>query len=475
MQPSSKKAYRHRFAYGAWINDLRNEPLPLEGWPAPQLDDECIDSIIRSLDVQSEAGFSQLALWGLFSTYGYPPDIVSVLNKDRRRRLQRLFRAARERGMKIMFGMGVMTWGYDAIMAADESVRGVATGPDGKLVPSVHAMCGANEKSWGYVNKILDFALSEFDFGGVHLESADQGWCACPECAGKDGVVGYNVRLNIRCADYIKSKWPDKVVTSTDINWTPSFFTREEMDHCVRLSSHIDCFMDQCVYLVNRKDRRDFIKRLQCPYALTGGINFYPSVRLDRHSYFLPYARTAATQIKREYEEGVRGALVYEGPINNPGTEVSVAVVGRMLCDVDRDVEATIAEVIKRYYKPRNERAHKKLVELFLKAEDAYFDQFEGRVQRFRERFNIDPKYVDGVEDLDRFFMLDDLFATSPGPAEWLREPTLDAKGRQEYKKGLISILRDLPSIEGQFDDTGRIANIKRAIIITLTLINTIG
>lgn len=29
-------------------------------------------------------------------------------------------------------------------------------------------------------------------------------------CAGKDGVVGYNARINAKTADYIKSKWSEK-------------------------------------------------------------------------------------------------------------------------------------------------------------------------------------------------------------------------------------------------------------------------
>jgi hypothetical protein len=51
----------------------------------------------------------------------------------------------------------------------------------------------------------------------------------------------------------------------------------------------------------------------------------------------------------------------------------------------------------------------------------------------------------------------------------------LDAAGRQAYKTGLIEILKDLPEIEGRCDDGGRLAKIKRALIFTLNLINTIG
>ena len=60
--------------------------------------------------------------------------------------------------------------------------------------------------AFGGKYKIIDFVLGNFDFAGVHLESCDLGCCHCPQCAGKDGVVAYNARVNRKTADYIKSK-----------------------------------------------------------------------------------------------------------------------------------------------------------------------------------------------------------------------------------------------------------------------------
>ena len=48
-------SYPYRIAFGAWINDLRMTPLPLENWPAPQFDDEAVASAIRAMDVQAQA------------------------------------------------------------------------------------------------------------------------------------------------------------------------------------------------------------------------------------------------------------------------------------------------------------------------------------------------------------------------------------------------------------------------------------
>ena len=81
--------YRYRVAFGAWINDLRSTPLPLENWPAPQFDDVSVESAIRAMDVQGPAGFNLLDVWGLFATYGWPPDILSAVDVERRGRIER--------------------------------------------------------------------------------------------------------------------------------------------------------------------------------------------------------------------------------------------------------------------------------------------------------------------------------------------------------------------------------------------------
>jgi hypothetical protein len=180
--------YTYRIAFGAWINDMRSTPLPTHDWPAPVLDDETVAGITRALEVQAAAGFTHLDVWGLFATFGWPVDIVSALDAERRRRIGQVLTAARDRGITLSYGMGVYSWGYDRIIEADPAVRGKQA--DGS--PHPHAMCGASDRSFEYVRRILDFVLGEFDFGAIHLESCDLGCCECPECVGKAGKVDYN-------------------------------------------------------------------------------------------------------------------------------------------------------------------------------------------------------------------------------------------------------------------------------------------
>ncbi len=275
---SGDRGYKYRVAFGCWINDMRSEALPLQQWPAPHLDDVTMSSVLAAMDVQARAGFNYLDVWGLFATYGYPPDITGAFDdKDRAARVTRLIEEGSRRGLKFLFGMGLFSWGYDQIIRADPGVRG----RDKAGKPMDHVMCGATEKAWGYVEKILDAALSRFDFGGVHLESADLGWCQCPECGGKYGTVGYNVRLNIRAADYIKRKWPGKVVTCIPINWLGgsgrSHFDQAEQDRIIELSRHVNCFMDQgwTGTFIAEDRRKAFIERLHCDYGTSGGLWVY--------------------------------------------------------------------------------------------------------------------------------------------------------------------------------------------------------
>jgi hypothetical protein len=466
-------AYKYRVAFGCWINDMRNDPLPLENWPAPQVDDEAIRSAIAALDVQSAAGFNYLDVWGLFATTGYPPDVTSAFaDPDRRRRVRELIKAATDREIKVIFGMGLMSWGFDQIINADPTVRGKTVSGQ----PAAHAMCGASEKAWAYVQKVLDCALAEFDFGGVHLESADMGWCQCPQCAGKYGTVGYNIRLNIRAADYIKKNWPERIVTTIVINWLNDtgrrYFNEDDKTQIVELSKHIDCFMDQGhrgTYLADAQ-RKEFIPKLHCPYGTSGGVFLYPDARWDRSSYFLPYAKRTGNAIKQHYEGGVRGSMFYQGPVSNPSTEINIAVGGRILANTVRSVDDALAESLELYYKPKSGVALKKLMNIFLRAEDSYCGQWDPAAFEALRGKNSSWAGPPGEFELDEH-----LFGHSPGPATYLLEPCLNAAGREACKNGLISILRDLPAIENAFDDHGRIDKIRRGIIITLNFLNTIS
>ena len=105
LRDERRPAHECRITFGAWINDLRTDPLAVDHWPAPQFDDASLESAIRAVDLQGPGGFNLLDVSGLFATYGWSPRIVSAVDSDRRRRIRRLIRAATARGLK-----AVLVW-----------------------------------------------------------------------------------------------------------------------------------------------------------------------------------------------------------------------------------------------------------------------------------------------------------------------------------------------------------------------------
>lgn len=463
----STNAYDYRIAFGAWVNDMRLEPLPLEDWPAPQMDDETVRSVLKAMDLQSKYHYNCLDAWGLLATTAWPLNLGDGVDNDRRRRVKKIVAEAHNRGIKVIYGMGTYSWGYNKIIENDPSLT--AKNRDGSLNKS--ALCDANPKSFEWVKKILDFVLSEFDFDGIHLESFDLGGCFCPECAGKAGVVDYHSRINGKTAEYIRSKWPEKFINVIPIGWAMDSnerFTEADKKAIIELSKHIDGFYDQGWHgtYIPPEDSAAFIKQLHCTYGTSGGRWVYPGQRWDRESFFIPHMKHQATAFKEQFTLGARGIMHYQGPVNNPGTEVNIACGGLISYDTSQNIEDVVAQVIEELYRPQNDNAYKKLVQIFLKGEDAYFDQWGDSVERFRKYWNTGPAGE---------FYMDNLFGDSPGPAGYLTNPVyLDGAGRLEYKKALLPLLGDLQGIEGSFKDCGRIKALKRSMMFTLTLLNTI-
>jgi len=121
-----KRCYPDRMAFGAWINDVRSQPLALDKWPPVVLDDTAEQSLVETMDLQAASGYNVFDVFGFFAAYGWPVDIVSAVDKDRDKRVRRILKAAHERGIKLIYGLGVYSWGFDEIIKSDAEVRGLA-------------------------------------------------------------------------------------------------------------------------------------------------------------------------------------------------------------------------------------------------------------------------------------------------------------------------------------------------------------
>jgi hypothetical protein len=460
-----RQAITDRMAFGAWINDVRTEPLPFDSWPPVVLDDIAEQSIIRTMDLQARWGYNRFDLFGLFAAWGWPVDIVSAVDKDRDARVRRLLKAARSRGLKLIYGLGVYSWGFDKIIEHDPAVRG----------PNPHAMCASKEESWEWQKKIIDFIL-RYDFDGYHLEASDLGRCTCNACLQQWPVMAtYYNRITARCAEYIRHQAPDKFLAAITISWADwnTGFTEEDKTHLVQLSSKVDALLDQGHHgqYIKPAERKAFIDRLHCRFGTSGGFWVYPPFRCHRQRWFLPYTRKTGAHIQQLYADGGRTVLYYQGPVTNPGAEVNVAFGGRIMSDVQRDTTDVLAEVLQDLYRPKTPQAQRKLLEVFRLAEEAYFQNLD---------YDADGIHLKGLPaypgpgELHIGFGIGLAGGVSAVPV-YLLEPNLNDQGRAAYAQGLQTCLKQVCDIEAQVGAVERMQRLKSSIYHALDDVITIA
>jgi len=456
----SNREYNYRIAFDVWINDVRNESMPLENWPYGVLDDRTVDGIIRALDAQAASGYNIIDPIGFWSTYGWPVDIKSAADKDRVRRINQILKAAHDRKIKVItFPSGIMNWGLDEIIKQNPAVQS-----DNK-----HIMNPLREESWQWGYRIFDYVMDNYDFDGFHLESADQGRCRTNECMEKwPDSVAYHCYVTGRMAEHIRQKKPSALLIATIQNFSTwgQGLNEAQKAYLVDLSKKVDCLVDQGhrgTY-IPPSEQPSFIKSLHCAYGTSGGIWVYPPQRWDRNRWFLPYTARCGKHIADLYNAGGRGIMYYQGPVVNAGTEVNIAFGGRIMKKPDRSIDDVLSDTLEALYRPKNQAAHRKLIGVFQTAEASYFDQWNEQ-----EILGQDKRGIPGE------LHLTNLFGASPGPATYLMEPYLNTAGRLKYKEGLVSSLRILQDVEAQFDDRDRIGRIKEGISEALVDLNNIA
>ena len=434
--------------------------MPGVAWPCGVLDDQTVEDIIACLEVQSRAGFNEFDIFGLFATTAWSPDVRSTVGSERRGRVNRILTAAHDLNIDVLCGLGVYSWGFDKIIAQDPRVRRGSA-------PSV--MCACEPAAWDWMKEVIHYILDEFDVDGFHLESADQGRCDCPACS-KQGDVEYHCRVTQRAAEYIRAHWPDAVLLVNMCGFMRPLrkVKDEELPYLAELSRHIDTLIDPGHFgcFIDEASRRRVVQRLHCSFGTCGGIWVYPPQGWDRLRWFLPHTAQSARHFKRLYDEGCRATEYYAGPTINPGVEVNIACGGRIMTNVDRNGNEILAEVIESLYKPSTTSTRDRLVDVFLRAESAYFDNWNPQP--------VGPEEAPGELTLEPLAGID-----PPGPAVYLssdhRGTLMDATGRAAYKRELLGILDEIPAVKGNVDDGGRTERIETCIRNVVSDIESFG
>ena len=436
------KGFEHRALVG-WISEFSSRPLH-EPWPVIKLDDEMMSDFYEIFDLCKQAGFDKMVIWGLFVSRRWPVPLAQAVDAQRRRRIQELLDAAHERGIQILSGLGVYSWGFEEII---EKFPQVSKG-------SPRVMCASVPESEKWMQQVVDFVLSDFDLDGVQMQSADQNRCQCSECQ-KLGEVEYHAMLNDNTAQYIRSKWRDKIITVN--NWGLSFANPDDMPNLQRMTKAVDILID---YNNSAHSyRKQLIGNLDCAYGTLAGVSVGPPQRWERTKWLLPTTTTNVPYLRTLHDDGGRAVEQFTVALSNPGGEVTLRFSGKLLSDVNRSPDAILREAIEECFEPKDSATTDGLMEVFQRAENGFFSN-SGRNYGSVGLFYIDGGLFPGEQGDRETYLLrmsvDDLnnyereMQTALGQLEQIRSG-IGKMNKWEYiRQSLNTVLSDIKRLRGK-------------------------
>jgi hypothetical protein len=359
-------------------------------WPVITLDDQMMGDFGEIFDLCKQVGFDKMVIWGLFVSRRWPAQIEQSVDEKRRRRIQELLDAAHERGIRILSGLGVYSWGFEEIIEKFPKLSR----------DNPRAMCASEPESEEWMRKVVDFAFSDFDLDGVQMQSADQGRCKCKDCE-KWGDVEYHAVLNDNTAQYIRSEYRDKVIAIN--NWGLSFANPDDIPHLQRMTRAVDILVDY-----NNSAgayRKQLINSLDCAFGTLAGVSVGPPQRWERTKWFLPTTITNVPYLRELYDDGGGAVEQFTVALSNPGGEVTLRFMGKMLSDLSRSQDAVLREAIAECFEPKDSATTDGLIEVFHHAENGYF-QSAGQNHGPVGLFYIDGGLFPGPEgDRERYLL----------------------------------------------------------------------
>jgi hypothetical protein len=359
--PVPRTAFRHR-GYLGWITDLATQPDPQADWPSMRLDEPLLEDYRRTFDLLPRLGFNEVVIWGLYVSRAWPVDLPRSVPPERGARVERLIELAHQRGLRVYSGLGLYSWGFDQIIQAHPQLsRG-----------NPQVMCACEPEAWEWMRRVIDFVFERFPIDGVSMQSADQGRCPCEACR-RYGEAEYHALLNVRAAEYIRSRWPDRTIGVN--SWGMNFHDPANLPFLVQMSRAIDYLID-VHNTAGRSDpgyRRTLIQSLECAFGTLGGPQVEPPQHWERDRWFLPTLRRVGEHLQQLFQEGGRACEYFFHILANPGDEVSLWLAGKTLADPQTSWEKHLQDSVAEVFEVDRASVQEALAQLFLQAEEAYF------------------------------------------------------------------------------------------------------
>ncbi len=362
----------------------------------------------------------------LYISRSWPLEIERAVPDGRGRLVERLISTARAHKLRVLSGLGVYSWGFDEIIRANRHL-----GPTNS-----HALCLSHPESWPWMQRIIDFVFTRFEIDGVSMQSADQGRCSCEGCR-KLPDAEYHARINIRAADYIRSRWPGKIVGVS--SWGMDFSDPGNTEAIVAMSKSLDYLIDFNNSSARRgpDQRRHFIRSLGCDFGTLGGPQPEPPQHWPRDRWFLPTLKRTSEHLRQLAADGGRACEYFFHIGANPGDAVSQTLAGRVLSDPTAPWEQHAAAAVDEVFGIAQPARRDEILTLLLDAEDAYYRH---------------------LGDYCGTVSLEPLMADRSGPPVYLTE-RLNKSQLAEYAAALPSLIRRAEQLAAELPRNSRIAD----------------
>ncbi|MBN2288753.1 MAG: hypothetical protein JXQ83_05425 [Candidatus Glassbacteria bacterium] len=416
--PARPGPFKYRVSVG-WLRDLASEPAPNDKWPCIRWDDKLLEDQVRYLDTEAELGMNCNCAWGLFRSTDWPVPFEKVIDEARAEKLKAFVDAAHARGLKILAGVGIYSWGFDEVI---RKVPGVSGGS------SRQVMCAFSEPAWEWQQKVLDFHMEpRWGLDGISMQSADQGRCECPRCS-RLSPARYHALLLTRCAAYVRRNRPDWVIGQA--SWGLRVDLPEELEPVREISAAVDYMVEVRELSAETGRRAEIIAGLGCAFGSLGGVFLEPPQHWERLRWFLPCGLGSARSLSRLRRDGGLACEYFYRPFGNPVEEVSWRTGAAVLSEPGTGPEEALRRAAGAVYGVSGESLDS-LAGLLARGEEAYFS-----------RVGFRPGH--GSISLEPLIWKEN--PAAPGPPVYLEVMTAGA--RQDYARELRELKARLEEID---------------------------
>ena len=393
-----------------------------------KLDEALLRDYRETFRLMREWKLDNLCVWGLYVSRAWPVNLEDSVSEQRGKLVEKLIAEAHSQGVRVISGLGVYSWGFDEILKANPQLT----------KGNVSAMCGSEDASWEWMRRVIDYVFTRFPIDGVSMQSADQGRCPCERCS-RFGETEYHARLNIRCADYIRARYPKKVIAVS--GWGMRFHEPASLPHLQALGKHVD-------YLIDVRDsakamRRKVIESVPCAFGTLGGPQVEPPQHWARDRWFLPTIRSVGEHLEQLHSDGGRACEWFYHILANPGCEISTWVAAQVLANPARGWRHHLNEALERIYRVRRSSVRDGLAEAFLAAEHAYLRHIPSD---FCGTISMEP-----------------LVSSAPGPPVYITK-RLSAHARRAYAADLKIVRSQFAKLMPDIPEKQRMDLILRCI-----------